>query len=402
MQLDPAVTVPPYLIWVIPDNIFNSFSATPRLEIAKEMRKLGWRVDLIASGANGRQVVQGIEVLCFPQIDMYLVRQITYHMHVVRYIFQNWGKIDVLLFHQASLIWFLPLRILNFFYHHSPQFVMDTRTVPMEPAEKATIRDRIRGKYSLIMNNLANRFADGQTAITQRMVDLLGIPREKLWGTWPSGVNKEKFSIARKERQWVGPYDQVNIIYVGSLHYERNLITLCKAVILANQMGMKFKLLLYGDGTEKNDLQSISNKYPGMINVFDSVPHDKIPSILSCAHVGVLPFPDEDKYRASSPIKLFEYMGAGLPILATRIACHTDVIGDGGYVFWAEHADVDGILNALREVWRARLLLADMGEKSLNAAGGWTYKSSAKQLSDALYHSPALNRHGELQETNVS
>jgi glycosyltransferase involved in cell wall biosynthesis len=393
--------VPPYLVWVISDDIFNSFSATPRLEIAKEMRNLGWQVDLIASGAAGRHKVQGVDVLCFPQPNVYLIRQVTYHLHIIRHILQNWNKIDVILFHQVSLPWLLPLRLFSAFRRPSPIFVMDTRTVPMEPVEKATLKDRIRGEFYFFMNSLANKLTDGQTAITQRMADLLAIPHEKLWGTWPSGVNVENFSIASQRRQWTGSQDPVNIIYIGSLHYERNLMTLCKAVISANEVGMRFNLLMYGEGTEKKDLQAFAEKNPEAITVFDSVGHNEIPLVLASAHIGVLPFPDEDKYKVCSPIKLFEYMGAGMPILATQIVCHTDVVGNEDYVFWAENADVEGILDSLKKVWHARLSLPAMGERALKAASNWTYRSSAKRLSNALqYGLSTYNKRNYLEKNN--
>ena len=55
--------------------------------------------------------------------------------------------------------------------------------------------------------------------------------------------------------------------------------------------------------------------------------------MLAAADIGVtsLPSPDDVKYEASSPLKLFEYMAAGLPVLATSNRCHTDVVGAGGY-----------------------------------------------------------------------
>lgn len=385
MLQNSANNFPKRLVWVYPANIVDTLDCTPKLEITKEMRSLGWQVDLVAIGAAGKQVVQGVDVLCMPSPNIYFVRHIIFHLRVIYHILMNWKLINVVFFHQFSLPWLLPLRLLNIFSKKHPVFVMDSRTVPMENQEKAKLKDKLRGKFHLIMTRLGNLKADGVTTITQRMADLLGIPAKKLWGTWPSGVNMEEFSIAHEERQWPGFGDIVKIIYVGVLHYERNLMTLCKAVIMANQKGMNFKLFLYGEGTEKKDLQAFADQNPEAIEVFGKVPHDQIPRVLAQAHVGVLPFPDEEKYRVSSPIKLFEYMGAGMPILATRIVCHTDVIGDGEYAFWANNADVSGISDALQQIWCARLSLSAMGEKSLKAAFDWTYKTSAKRLSNALH-----------------
>jgi hypothetical protein len=81
------------------------------------------------------------------------------------------------------------------------------------------------------------------------------------------------------------------------------------------------------------------------IQVLPQDPHDQGPEVLGKMQVGVIPFPDEPKFQISSPIKLFEYLGAGKPILATH-TCHTDVIGDGGIVFWVEKSDVLGFYAA--------------------------------------------------------
>ena len=368
MLQNSDTVISPWLVWIYPVDILSAFNAAPRLEITKEMRRLGWKIDLVAAGPPGKHALEGVEILCFSRPDVYLIRQMIFHLHVIQYILQNWDSINVILFTEISTLWIMPLRLLRIFRKKHPLFVVDIRTVPMERVDKATLKDKLRGQLSLAMSRLANWLADGQTAITQRMADLLEIPHEKLWGTWPSGVNVEKFSGTINERRWPAPEDPIIVTYIGTLHYERNLMALCEAVIKANQEGMNFELLLYGEGTEKEDLQAFAGQYPDVIKVYDSVPHDQVPSVLASAHVGALPFPDEEKYRVSSPIKLFEYMGAGMPILATRIVCHTDVIGAGEYVFWAEDADVGGLLDALKQVWHARSSLPAMGEKSLSAA----------------------------------
>ena len=77
-------------------------------------------------------------------------------------------------------------------------------------------------------------------------------------------------------------------------------------------------------------------------------------------------------------------MAAGLPILATRTACYTDVVSNGKYAFWAESADVSGILVALRLIWEAQSSLNRMGDQAATAASAWTWHVSAKKLKSAL------------------
>jgi glycosyltransferase involved in cell wall biosynthesis len=254
---------------------------------------------------------------------------------------------------QKDLRSILPLRLVRSLTGKLlPALVMDTRSLPMPSSHKQTWKDKVRKGAYIIENQLGNRCADGRLAITQRMAEAVRIPTEKLWGTWPSGADVEHFALARKDRRWPLPNASIHLIHHGSLHRERNLMTLCRVVVRANAEGMSFNLSLVGDGRERAELEDFATQTNGQVRVVSPVPYEQIPEVLARAHIGVLPFPDEEKFRVSSPIKLFEYMAAGLPILATRIVCHTDVVGPGNYAFWAQDAGEQGLLNALRLVWQ--------------------------------------------------
>jgi glycosyltransferase involved in cell wall biosynthesis len=120
------------------------------------------------------------------------------------------------------------------------------------------------------------------------------------------------------------------------------------------------------------------------VSVHDAVPHEQIPQWLAKAHLGALPFPDEEKFRVSSPIKLFEYMAAGLPVMATRILCHTDVMGDQPFAFYANSADANSLLASLEDIWRARATLPHLSQQAVQAAGQWSWAQAASQLKQAL------------------
>ncbi len=73
-----------------------------------------------------------------------------------------------------------------------------------------------------------------------------------------------------------------------------------------------------------------------------------------------------------------------MPVLATHISCHTDVIGNDEFVFWAKDASVDGLFQALCKIWNAKQLLPQMGSSAAAASQKWTYRSSAEKLKKAL------------------
>jgi glycosyltransferase involved in cell wall biosynthesis len=377
--------ISPHLVWIYPGLLAKTLDGATWLNTTRELRKLGWRVTLVTVGPDDCDQIRGIEVLCIPRPEIYFVRQIAFHLRLLHFLIRHWSTVDLILFHERSAPWILPLRFLRRLRSkRGPVFVMDTRSLPMPPDNNQTWKDKLRKGAYLIEKQLGNRFADGRLAITRPMVEAVGIPAKKLWGTWPSGVDVEHFARARNQRRWPLPVDPIRLIYHGSMHYERNLMTLCRAVAIANAGGMSFDLSLVGDGTERAELERFAAQTKTAIRVLPPVPYEGIPDVLARAHLGVLPFPDEEKFRVSSPIKLFEYMAAGMPVLVTRIFCHTDVVGCGRYAFWAEDATKQGLIEGLCLVWRSRNLLSEMGRHAANASKTWTWKASAESLKKAV------------------
>lgn len=373
----------PQLLWIYSGEIAHALDGATWLDTTRELRLLGWKVTLVAAGPADQRRVRGVEVICLPRPNFYLLRQLVFHLRLLLLILRQWPTADVILFHQMSAPWLLPLRPLRLLSsRRRPLLVMDVRSLPMEGKEGW--RAKLRGAFQLLMSRVASHWVDGYLVITERMAEAINIPPERLWGVWPSGVNSEEFSSAQAARRWPSPGEAIRLIYVGALHHERNLMALSQAVQEANSEGMAFYLTLLGDGTARSKLEEFAGRSKGQIRVRPPVPHEQVPGILAQAHVGVLPFPDEEKFRVSSPIKLFEYMAAGLPIMATKIVCHTDVVGAGDYAIWAENSTEESLLEALRLVWRSRSALIEMGERAAIAANAWTWTASAQKLKRAL------------------
>ena len=375
----------PHIAWIYSGSLAEAMDAVTFLTATQELRKAGWKVTLIAAGHPNQTSIRGIEVHHIPRPEVYLIRQVIFHWRLAKQLFRQLDEIDILLFHEMSAPWLLIFFIfLKLIGKKHPLFIMDTRTLPMEPEDKASLKARFRSAFHLQMNKIANNFFDGRTTITIRMAESLQIPTKKLLGIWHSGVQLETFSNIAQSRDFPQYDEPINIIYIGCMHYERNLLTLCKAVTQANIEKHNFTLTIVGDGTARSELEQYAKDQGRHVHIFPPVPHEEIPDWLSRAHVGTLPFPDEEKFRVSSPIKLFEYLAAGLPIFATKIVCHTDVIGTSDVAFWAENADQEGLFKALQQLKENRGKLAEMGRSATSLAQKWTWQTSAENLKRAL------------------
>lgn len=374
-----------HIVWVNTDP-FEGLDIATWLYTTRELRLQGWKVTLIAPDTPGIHEKLGVAYFGIPMPKVYLVRQFIYHLRVLAYLISLPEPPDVILMHEMSIPVFFPLRVLRKLVGRKlPLYVLDIRSLPMQPAEISSWKDRLREVYFYAAVWLANRCAvDGQVTITKPMAKALRIPEKKLWGVWTSGVHIEPFASASRTRLWQDVRNQVKLIYIGSMDDGRNVALFGKAVIVANQQGMNFTMTYIGEGAEMPDLLLLSKEHGDWIRVHPPIPHQQVPNWLANAHVGILPFPNELKFRVSSPIKLFEYMASGLAILATRIECHTNVIDTDGYVFWAEESTQESFLETLRQVWERRETLPEMGKRAASASSRWTWAESARCLSEAL------------------
>jgi glycosyltransferase involved in cell wall biosynthesis len=97
--------------------------------------------------------------------------------------------------------------------------------------------------------------------------------------------------------------------------------------------------------------------------------------------VGILPFQDWHGWNVSSPIKLFEYLACGKPVVVTDIPAHRNVLKDAEFAFWARQSSPEHIAGAIRQAYERR---KDFGHMASNARqfvmGEYTWERQAEKL----------------------
>ncbi len=84
----------------------------------------------------------------------------------------------------------------------------------------------------------------------------------------------------------------------------------------------KYEVLIIGCDYDNSRFKQSLEKYKN-INILKPVPYDKLPQYAYWFDVAIIPFLINDVTESTSPIKLFEYMALGKPILTTNIPeCH--------------------------------------------------------------------------------
>ena len=150
----------------------------------------------------------------------------------------------------------------------------------------------------------------------------------------PNGVDVRRF-----ERIQPGRSDENRFVigFVGTLKPWHGLPTLLDAFTRVIANIPEARLLIVGDGPQRPDIERrlVELSLEDRVTMTGAVPHDEIPRWLARMDVGVAPYRAlEDFYF--SPLKVVEYMAAGLPVVASAIGQVTTLI----------HHDETGVLFA--------------------------------------------------------
>lgn len=177
----------------------------------------------------------------------------------------------------------------------------------------------------------------------------------------PNGVDPRRFRPMGPRP----PGGTFTVGFVGSLKPWHGLDILIEAIGLLAASDSSWRLVVVGDGPERAALEhSVAGKGLGAMMTFTgSVPHAEVPRLLGLMDVAVAPYPDLPG-AYFSPLKVFEYLATGLPVVASRIGQLAEVIEDGKTGTLCRPGDPGALAEAL-----ARLRASPAKRRALGRAG---------------------------------
>jgi glycosyltransferase involved in cell wall biosynthesis len=148
----------------------------------------------------------------------------------------------------------------------------------------------------------------------------------------PNGVDPARFpSGLRPSRP--GPPGSFTVGFVGTLKPWHGLGTLAEAFALLSRRAPHARLLVVGDGPGREGLERDldARGVRGSALLVGAVAPEEVPGLLRSMDAGVAPYPGVPGFYFS-PLKVYEYMAAGLAVVASRVGQLAGLIrpGDNG------------------------------------------------------------------------
>jgi len=145
--------------------------------------------------------------------------------------------------------------------------------------------------------------------------------------------------------------------YHGAITNKRGVIELVDSFRIIKSRECNIKMLILGGRSFDQSVDNIL-KIIDRNNLQDTVRHHgwvdyaKIPEFISIADLCIVPLPDIDWWRVSSPLKLMEYIACGKNILLTDMVAHTNVVGRTSNYFWVREPTPESFAEKIEEAYK--------------------------------------------------
>ncbi len=216
----------------------------------------------------------------------------------------------------------------------------------------------------------------------------LGIDADKILVA-PDGVDLAKFQITNSKfqtREELGlPTDAKIVMYTGHLYEWKGASLILEVARNTKYVILNTKYVFVG-GTE-HDLDKFKKMAKGQDNVLilGHKPPKEIPKYLSVADILVLPNSAkiEISNKYTSPLKLFEYMAAGRPIVASYLVSLREILDDTTALFFTPD-DPEDLARKIRQILDDEGLGQRLSQNALEKVKNYSWEKRAERILNSI------------------
>lgn len=182
----------------------------------------------------------------------------------------------------------------------------------------------------------------------------------------------------------------LTLLYIGRLSEDRGLLIYVGILRRLRDQGVPARLRLVGAFTppqEEDRLREAMRGLEAAVEIVGWVPYGEMPAILRSADIGLSILQPLPRYVAALPVKLFEYMAAGLPVVASDFPAVAAIVNETHCGALVSPADEEGAAAQIRQWWEHPDQARAVGENGRQAIlRTYNWESVIEQL-DILYDS---------------
>ncbi|UUX94794.1 glycosyltransferase family 4 protein [Aquabacterium sp. J223] len=197
--------------------------------------------------------------------------------------------------------------------------------------EPAILRNRTRQRWAVFLERAMMRRADAVVSVGHRLAALRQAQTGRDVTVVPNGVPARSLLPPRGVEPPPQPF---TLVYVGNLVPWSGLDVMLDGLPAVLAEGLSLRVWIVGDGSPPY-VQGLRDRVAALglgavVEFVGRVPNERIGEWLGQADVGLAHFRDEPYRRYAFPLKVIEYMAAGLAVIGTLDTETEDILARHG------------------------------------------------------------------------
>lgn len=334
------------------------------LKMCRSLAKAGFDTYLVVADGHGNAVVDGVKVVDVGAPAGNRLTRMTMTVHRV-YRQALSMKADIYHFHDPELI---PIglllkragKVVVFDSHEDYRSdILHKHYVPK------LVRKAVAAIYALLENFAAQRL-DCIVAATPKIASVfteIGAKRV---------VTLNNFPLLEETRMDGEACDKsIDAIFIGAISAVRGVSELVRSLNDANSYGVTLAGPFANEGIQRHLVELEGWRRVDYQGVVD---REKVQELLASSKVGIVTYLPAPNHTESQPNKLFEYMGAGIPVVASFFPLWKEIVegAECGVCVDPESPDAIGeAINFLIEHPQASERMGENGKKAVLEKYNW-------------------------------
>lgn len=246
------------------------------------------------------------------------------------------------------------------FFDADPIFELDYTGIPIKGLLRWNARQML--KFSLA---LADRVICVSSVVSNQLITHYQVEEKKII-VLPNAVDVQVIYPQNKSQSIINKLGIENnkvIMFVGSFCPWHDVTILIESFTMVLDRIPSARLVCVGDGEGKQQcVDFVQSLGIGPQVIFTgNVPRSEMSMWMSVADIMVAPYPKMDVEFWGSPMKIFEYMAAGKPIIASAVGQLKAIIKNGWNGVLVEPGDVNSLSEKLIELLSDEALATSLG-----------------------------------------